>query len=180
MDETALLQEHDNPTCRTGSFVLSMARYSKEWQARRIGRKGFKTHVEMATLMSHGRQELQLQEVMKEEKKRKGGVFPSGSLLQIFSWKQRIDSAVLGNRIKHTKLCIDKNRYPEVSTSYFLGWYCKARTIHNFAGMHGYIHMPVSPSSQFSSLPKKGAFSTTHLCKSHLQFIKQILHLRMP
>lgn len=44
------------------------------------------------------------------KKKRKGGVFPSGSLLQIFSWKQRIDSAVLGNRIKHTKPCIDKKR----------------------------------------------------------------------
>lgn len=43
-------------------------------------------------------------------KKRKRGVFPSGSLLQIFSWKQRIDPAFIGNGIKHIKLCIDKNR----------------------------------------------------------------------
>lgn len=33
----------------------------------------------------------------------------SSSLVQIFSWKQRIDSAIFGNRIKHTKPCIDKN-----------------------------------------------------------------------
>lgn len=62
-----LLQEHDNPICRSGRSVLSVARNDRQ---RKTGRKGFKTYVEMVSLRSHGRQESELQEVMKEEKKK--------------------------------------------------------------------------------------------------------------
>lgn len=103
-----LLQEHDNPTCRSGRFVLS-----KVWQGM-IGRENREKGLQNIWGNGHFKVTweagVRVARSYEGGKKIKGGVFPSGSLLQIFSWKQRIYSAVFGNKIKHTKPCIDKNR----------------------------------------------------------------------
>lgn len=62
---------------------------------------------------SDGRKGAELQAVLKEENK--GGV-PSSNPLQILSWKQRMNAAVLGSGLKHTKHRIGKNRKLEVIT----------------------------------------------------------------